>query len=117
VLTKVEEISADFERQLSRHLFQTLDEVTAKTGLRMDGGGGPLTNEKMLEMLKRLEVNFERSQDGDFVIVTAPGMVPVFERLDREMKDDPEVRRKWRKVMEEKRNDFREREINRNLVG
>ena len=117
VVHKADEIAADFERQLSSRLFKTMEEVTEKTGQKMDAAGAPLTNEVLIEILSMMQMNFEHSPSGDITIVTAPGMIPTFERLEREMNENPAIRTKWNRMMEAKRNEFREREINRNLVG
>ena len=116
VLSKANEIAAQFEKHFSTNIFQSVDEVTQKTGLRQDAGG-PLTNEALIKIFSMMEIDFERSHSGDVTIVTAPGMVSTFERLEREMNENPEIKKKWDEMMEERRNDFREREINRNLVG
>ncbi|HMG78612.1 MAG TPA: hypothetical protein VK591_08010 [Xanthobacteraceae bacterium] len=117
VIKKANEIAAKFEEQMSRHLFQTMDEATQKTGLRADAGGKPLTNDLLIEMLSKMHMDFEKSQAGDMSIVASPQMMPVFERLGREMEENPAMKRRWDSMIEEKRNEFREREINRNLVG
>ena len=116
VLSKANDLSDQFEKHFSVNLFQSVEEVTKKTGLRQDVGG-PLTNDALIKTFSMMEINFERSHAGDVTIVTAPGMASTFERLEREMNENPEIKKKWDKMIEEKRNDFREREINRNLVG
>jgi hypothetical protein len=117
VIAKANEISQTFEEHFSRYLFQTMDEVTQKTGLRKDARGAPLTDEALIEVLSMMSMDFERSPHGDVAIVTSPAMVQTFEKLEREMKETPEIKRKWDAMIEGKRNEFREREINRNLVG
>ena len=59
-----------------------------------------------------MSMNCERSPDGDIVIVTSPAMIQTFEKLEREMKENPELKKKWDAMIEGKRNEFREREIN-----
>jgi hypothetical protein len=117
ILSKANEIAEQFEKHFSLNLFQTIDEVTKKTGLRGDNAGAPLTHDNLIEILSRMEMNFERSEHGDLTIVTAPGMASTFEKLERERIENPEIQKKWDAMMEKKRSEFREREINRNLVG
>jgi hypothetical protein len=117
ILAKVSETAKQFEEQFSRELFKRLQEVTTETGQVVNAAGRPLTNELMIEMLSKMRIDFEKSQHGDLAIVTAPGAASAFQRLEDEMKNDPEIRQRWTAMMEAKRNDFREREINRNLVG
>lgn len=117
ILAKANEIAAEFEKKMSQHLFRVMDEATQQTGLRTDAGGKPLTHDLLIEMISKMHMDFEKSQAGDISIVASPQMLPVFERLEREMEENPALKRKWDSVIEEKRNEFREREINRNLVG
>lgn len=117
ILMKANEVAVQFEEQMSRHLFQTMDEVTQKTGLRTDAAGKPLTSDLLIEMISKMHMDFEKSQTGDVSIVAPPEMRSTFERLEREMEENPAAKKKWNAMIEEKRNEFREREINRNLVG
>lgn len=117
IIRKANEIAEQFGRQFSQNLFQTMDEATAKTGQQVDARGSPLTNELIMEMLSKMPIDFEKSPHGDLTIVTAPQMVPRFQALERELNENPKLRKKMDDLMEKKRNDFREREINRNLAG
>jgi hypothetical protein len=117
MLHKANEIAEQFEKQFSLHLFSTIDETTKKTGLRSDNVGAPLTHDGLIELMSRMQMNFEKSEHGDLTIVTAPGMEKTFQRLERERIENPEIKKKWDEMMEKKRREFREREINRNLVG
>jgi hypothetical protein len=117
VLMKADGIADQFKEQMSRHIFQTMDEVTLKTGLRTGAAGKPLTNDVLIESFSKMQIDFEKSAAGDVTIIIPPEMGPTFEKLAREMNENTEVKRKWDKMIEEKRNEFREREINRNLAG
>lgn len=117
IIKLANEIADQFGRQLSQNLFKTMDQATAKTGQRVDGRGTPLTNELIMEMLSKMPINFEKSPHGDVSIVVAPQMLPRLEALERELNEDPALRSKMDALMDKKRNEFREREINRNLAG
>jgi hypothetical protein len=114
---KIIELADQFETQLSKTLLQTFDDVTRATGQVVDARGQPLTNEVVLEMLSKMAIDFEGSKHGDLTLVTPPQMVPTFRKLDMEFKTNREIRKKFDDLMEKKRDEFREREINRNLVG
>jgi hypothetical protein len=117
IIKKANEIAEHFGRKFSESLFQTMDDATAKTGQRVDARGAPLTNEAIMKMLSMMPIEFEKSQHGDITIVTAPEMLPRFQMLERELNENPELRKKMNDLMDQKRNEFREREINRNLAG
>lgn len=117
IIRKADEIAGQFGRKFSESLFKTMDDVTTKTGQRVDARGAPLTNEMIMEMLSMMPIEFEKSQHGDIAIVIAPEMLPRFQMLERELNENPELRKKMNDLMDQKRNEFREREINRNLAG
>jgi hypothetical protein len=117
ILNKANEIADQFERHFSTHLFETMDDVTKKTGLRYDGGGKPLTNDALIEALSGMHMDFDKSGNANISIVAPPAMAATFQKLEAEMNEDPALRKRWDDMMEKKRDEFRTREINRNLAG
>ncbi len=117
VFRKLNEMSQEFARQMSAHMFEVLDQTTEKTGQRKDARGAPLTNEIIIDLFNSMHIDFERSETGDVTIVTGTGMASVFERLEREMRESPVLRKKWADMLEKKRDEYRAREANRNLAG
>jgi hypothetical protein len=117
ILNKANELADQFEQQFSTHLFKTMDEATKKSGLRYDGGGKPLTHEALMEALSQMYIDFDKLGNADVSIVTSPAMAATFHKLEAEMEEDPALRKRWDDMMEKKRDEFRTREINRNLAG
>jgi hypothetical protein len=117
ILNKANEIADQFEKHFSAHLFETMDDVTKKTGLRYDGGGRPLTNDGLIGALSLMNIDFDQSDNADISIVASPAMAATFQKLQVEMDEDPALRKRWDDMMEKKRDEFRTREINRNLAG
>jgi hypothetical protein len=117
IVNKADELADQFERQFSTHLFETMDDVTKKTGLRYDGGGRPLTNDALIEALSGMNMEFDESGKPAISIVAAPAMAATFQRLEAEMEENPVLRKRWDDMIEKKRDEFRTREINRNLAG
>lgn len=97
--------------------FETMDEVTKKTGNIVHGGGQPLSHEKILEVLEVIQIDFD--SDGSPIMPTmiiSPAMEP---RL-KELMNDPsakEFEAKQNAIIERKRLEWRDREANRTLVG
>jgi hypothetical protein len=115
---KAIDLAGQFEKQMSTRLFDLVKDVTNRTGQTVDARGQPLTAETLLQLFDKMQINFERNKEvGDFTIVMAPGMIPALKKLEAEMMSSPEIRKKWNDLLERKKNEFREREINRNLVG
>ena len=118
VLNSLRAIAEQFKEQRIKHLAESMNAVTAATGQQFDVKGRPLTNEDIFALIETMEVNFERDPTAGDMIIWAPSeMESVFRRLDQEMKDDPRLQKRWDDLMRRKRNDYREKEINRDLVG
>jgi hypothetical protein len=117
IVGKANEIAGQFERQFSTNLFQTMDDTTKQTGLRFDGGGKPLTNEAIIEILSAMHMDFDESGKPTFSIVTSPAMAGKLGQLQDEFDKNPSLQKRWEDMMERKRDEFRTREINRNLAG
>ena len=118
VLTMAENIAKQMAEQQTSHMLNTMNEATKKTGQIYNSKGAPLTNEAILQLLSMMQINFENDTAlGDISIVVPPAMIPTLQRLDKEFNESPELKKKMNQLLEKKRDEFREREANRNLVG
>lgn len=97
--------------------FETMHQVTEKTGNVVDGGGKPLSHESILKVLETIQIDFD--SDGNPRMPTmmiSPAMEP---RL-KELINDPaskEFEKKQKEIIDRKRLEWRDREANRTLVG
>lgn len=100
-----------------RMFFETMHQVTQKTGNIVDGGGQPLSHEKIFEVLETIQIDFDTDGNPRMpTMVVSPAMAP---RI-KELANDPsakEFEAKQKKIIEKKRMEWREREANRTLVG
>ena len=118
IVDRVMSMGTQFGNQQSKLFFKTMDEVTTRTGQVHSTGGRPLTNEDMLLMLEKMQIDFERDPvHGDFSIVVAPSMVSTLQKLSEEMDSSPSPRKRWAEILERKRDEYRGREADRNLAG
>ncbi|WP_316179995.1 MULTISPECIES: hypothetical protein [unclassified Bradyrhizobium] len=117
ILGKADEIAAQFERHFSSHLFTTMDEATKRTGLRFDGAGRPVSIDAIIDALSMMNIEFDEHGNPSISIVTSPEMAKSFARLEHEFHRNSELRKRWDDMIEKKRDEFRTREINRNLAG
>ena len=70
-----------------------------------------------MEAFSMVHINFEKSPNGDISIITSPQMADTLQKLQSEFDHNPDLKRRWNSMMEKKRDEFRTREINRNLAG
>lgn len=118
ILDRLTSMAKQFQKQQVQHFFDTLNEVTTRTGQVHNAQGKPLTNEDIFAMFEKMQLDFERNPDvGDASVIASPNMIPVFKRLDEEMERSPDLQRRWKAILEKKKSEYREREINRNLDG
>ncbi|WP_370316000.1 hypothetical protein [Sagittula sp.] len=100
-----------------RFFVEIMHQVTQKTGNVVDGGGQPLSYEKILEVLEVIEIDFDANGNPRMpTLMINPALAP---RI-KEMADGPsakEFEKKLKKIIEKKRLEWREREANRTLVG
>jgi hypothetical protein len=118
IINSIISMASQFNEQQAKHLFGTLEKVTEKTGQVHDAKGKPLTNDDIILLMGKAQIDFEKDKEhGDSSFVTSPQMAPVFARLDDEMKRSPELQKKWKAMLERKKGEYREREADRNLAG
>ena len=118
IMNKMSEMAAQFRDQNAKHIFETLNDVTTKTGQVVNAAGRPLTNDDLIHMMERIQLDFERNQEaGDASLVVHPDMVPVLKRLEGEMNRSVDLKKRWKEVMEKKKDEYRQREADRNLAG
>jgi len=81
---------------------------------------GPPTKATMLEMLRRIETDFDpetlEKAPGQMIIMS-PAMAERYIPLMQEWQKDPEFNAEYERVMSKQREAWRDREANRKLVG
>jgi hypothetical protein len=115
--TKLSGIAEDIARDLSGSLRGTLNTATREAGTFFDAGGSPLSKDHYLELLERMEINFD-SKTGrpDLVFWAGQAMVETMQHDWDEWKQDRDFVRKYNDLLSRKREDWRDRESRRKLV-
>lgn len=117
-VAQLEELAESMAKQMSEHLFTTLNQSLEKAGQVVDGRGKPLSTETFLETLEKLQVDFdERGEPKGLTIVVAPSLMPHIREMMEEEKNNPEVRKRHDEIMMRKWMEWRDREASRKLVG
>lgn len=110
-------VAAAMANDQERMFFEIMHRASQKTGNVVDGGGQPLSHEKILEVLETIQIDFDKDGNPRMpTMVISPAMAP---RI-KELADAPSVKEfeaKQQKIIEKKRMEWREREANRTLVG
>ena len=117
-LKVVRSLAEQFDRSKTEHLIETFSRVTTKTGQVIDGRGKPLDAETMLKALDTVQQDFpDGPGTSEMVMLVHPSMMPQIKRLENEMTGSPELRKRHADIMSKKYEQFRDREMDRNLAG
>jgi hypothetical protein len=115
---KIKEAAESIAHQSERMFFTTLDEVTRETGNVLDARGAPFHPRMVLDLMEKMPLDFDK--DGKPIlptIVLHPDMLKKIEAKIPEWEGDPEFKRRQAQIIERKKEEWRDRESNRKLVG
>jgi hypothetical protein len=115
---QLDDLADQMARQMSEHLFGSLNEDIEKAGQVVSAGGRPLTADVFFEVLEKLEVDFdEAGNPKGLQLVVGPDLMPRIRELAEQERRDPAIRRRHDEIMQKKWLEWRDREAARKLVG
>ena len=97
-------------------MFDTLDEITTKTGM-VTSAGGPPSPEILLEGLKKIDLEFD--SHGIWqpqTLICHPDQAEIAQEAFKELLSSPKYRKELDNLLEDKKKGWRAREANRKLV-
>ena len=101
-------------------LFQErMDEAVTRTGNAIDTGGQPLTFNLYLDLLEKVDLEFDEQGNPDFssrFLVVSPEMADFLRQKMPEWEQNVEFQRRLETIINNKREDWLDRESNRKLV-
>jgi hypothetical protein len=113
---KVDAIADELARRTSQDAYKKLDESTGKVGNWVDAGGRPLTQNIYLEMLEKMDMDFEEDGQPGFSLVMHPDLAEVVRVRMEEWEKDKDFQRRYDELIRVKREAWVDRESNRKLV-
>jgi hypothetical protein len=116
IVAKVDGWAEDLARMLSKQMYAKLDEANDKAGTGVDAGGKEISQELLLEMFEKVELDFDADGKPTHVFVAHPTMAEHMHRKWQEWERDPEFMKKYNALMTRKHEEWRARESNRKLV-
>jgi hypothetical protein len=113
VLEALDKTATDLAQKQSKFFFRRLEEICDEAGQTADGKGRPMSFDVIIELLDKMDIDFD--DVGNPVLPT-----PVDSRGKRGALDKLEItdeqNERFRRLIEEKRFAWRDRESNRRLV-
>ena len=117
IRAKLAELREAMAQEQHEVLFETITEAVESVGNVVQAGGGPLTAELWLESLEKMELSFD--PDGRWrmptVVVHPKHMDRVRSEMER-LESEPELKERLEALVNQKREEWRDRESDRRLV-
>lgn len=113
LLEHLREVAEQMAMGTSQMMFSTLEEVTEKTGNVVDGQGAPLSEDLIFEILSTMDFNFDQRGNWHEPTLFGGGDMTAVEALYDKVK----ASKRFKQLLERKRDDHRRREAGRVLVG
>ena len=118
VLDKINDVSEEMAGKSKKSLFKEIGRSAEEVGNVVSAGGEPFSIDMHFEMLEKIEIDFdEAGNPGQIICPVNPKFFPSIAKVISQAKDDPETDRRYKAIMERKREEWRARESNRKLVG
>jgi len=113
---KVDAVADELARRTSEDAYKKLDESMGKVGNSINAGGKPFSQKIYLEMLEKMEMEFEDTGEPAFKLVMHPDMAEVVRKRMEEWQNDNDFQLKYGELIRLKREAWFDRESNRKLV-
>jgi hypothetical protein len=117
IAQRTRELSSNVAKQMEL-LFQTRFEETMKeVGNAVDMQGAPLTFETFLDMLDRVDMDFDNFGMPEWPEIHPPAMREVLRQQSVRLSTESQLRERAESILKKKREDWRDRESRRRLVS
>ncbi len=117
-IAKLNEMADAMAKQMSEHLYKSLNESLEKAGQVVDGKGKPFGIESVFAALEMLQVDFDKhGNPKELTIAVGPALIPRVREMVEQEKNDPSIKKRHDEIMAKKWLEWRDREAARKLVG
>ena len=118
LLAKLDNAARQIGATQAKHLFQTISDTVEKTGNKVDAKGAKFSSDLILQALGTVQIDFR--DDGTPLLPTlyiGPDLEEAAKKVSAEANELPSIKRRFDKIIERKREEWRAREASRKLVG
>ena len=118
VRDKINDAAEEIAEQQARTFYKKIDISAEEVGNVVTSGGEPFSIDLYLELLEKVDIDFDEAGNPEgLAFAVNPSALPSIAKVISQAKNDPETDRRYKAIMERKREEFRVRESNRKLVG
>jgi len=113
----IQKMAEDIQRQQVKFVLNDIKEITDKTGHVVNGKGQPITFELIMEMYEKIWIDFDDHGNPYFPTLCLPPVIAAKVKDKwKEWISNPEYRKKFNEIIEQKRKEWNDRESHRKLV-
>jgi hypothetical protein len=103
---------------MAEAFYRSMSETLDRAGQSISAQGRPLSAEHILEMLTKIQIDFDQSGTPRLPeIHIHPRMQEAADKAMRELQTNAELGRQWEALIVQKKEEWRAREASRRLVG
>ena len=113
VLDKINSAAEEMAGKLKKSFYEQIEKSANEVGNVVDAGGEPFSIDRLLEMLEKIDIDFDEAGNPTLVMVAGTKLKSSIDKVLA----DPENNRRYHALMERKKEEWRARESNRKLVG
>ncbi|MBS3910002.1 MAG: hypothetical protein KGZ93_10350 [Actinobacteria bacterium] len=118
IIQRVDSMAEEMARQQSQIFFKKINETTAAVGNTIDVGGGELTVDDYLDMLSKVQFNFDENGEPKLpVAVTGEKLHEAMVKIQEQLRTDAAAKARFDEIIRQEKEEWRVRESNRKLVG
>ncbi|MBZ5612472.1 MAG: hypothetical protein LAO23_00585 [Acidobacteriia bacterium] len=115
---KLQELALNLAQQSEKMMFSAVEEATSEVGNALDARGKPFHMSMLLDMLEKMQIDFDQNNNPIMpTLVLHPDMLQAIQTKIVEWENDPGLKRRKKEILSRKREEWRDRESNRKLVG
>ncbi|UPT62094.1 MAG: hypothetical protein M0D54_17215 [Hyphomonadaceae bacterium JAD_PAG50586_4] len=116
-MEKARELAVAMRNQAERMMIRTLETDLPES--QQTQSNRPFDHETVFEALEKIQIDFDKGDDGasQLTMVVHPDMIPKLEKLSAEFEASEDLKRRHEDIMRRKKEEYREREARRRLVG
>ena len=118
VIQRIDEVARDMGFQQSKVFFEEVNKAVHRSGNIIDVGNRPFCADDYFKMLEMLQIDFgENGEPFMPTIVAGDKVSEGISKVLQEVNSDPSLRKRKQEIVERKREQWRDRESDRKLVG
>jgi hypothetical protein len=118
-IAKLDIAAREMANQISSHAFAKINEVVDSVGNKFDAKEKPFDVEAVFTMLEKIQMDFEDNgiKHKEITVVVPPALTARAKATMEQIHQDPELSKRYKKIIDNKRVEWRAREATRKLVG